>query len=271
MKKILITGFFCFYVIIFSSCQEQNFVSMPGFDFALFKSTPAEELARAIEKEDTSKIKEIIAKDNTVINYQDLRFGTNLLSVAMINQKFISMNYLLAVGADPNIKSKIDGATTLTNFCEFNYLFNNSSDILKLLIRHGADVNTERIWQEKQWNNETKEFHETALQTLCHWGSIDLVKILVDNGARLDSYPINGESSLIYFAINNSKLDILEYLLIEKKVPVPDYVTIDKYTPEKSKVNLRQMIVTRGQHQVKDKQQQQIEDKILSFLQANGK
>lgn len=63
------------------------------------------------------------------------------------------------------------------------------------------------------------------------------MKQLIDNGADLTKFPENGNSSLISQVLLNSSLEILKYLLIDKKLPSPVYgVVHNEGTPNEKKL-----------------------------------
>jgi hypothetical protein len=133
----------------------------------------------------------------------------------------------------------------------------------------GADLNSVQI--EEQGAGVRKTVVKTsALQYLVETGELDCVILLINNGARLDDYPINGEGSLIYRATVNSKPDILRYLLIDKKMPIPDYCVIQaQETSHERKVTLREIMTMRNF--VLDKHQLAVQAEIFSFLKEHGK
>ncbi len=91
---------------------------------------------------------------------------------------------------------------------------------------------------------------------------------LVNNGARLDTYPVTGSGSLLYqAAVCSSELDILKYLLIDKKIETPYYIEIrDEGKPTERKFTLKELVVKRLE--IKDAQQTQIENEILNYLKT---
>ncbi|MGH2646044.1 MAG: hypothetical protein ACRDE8_00690, partial [Ginsengibacter sp.] len=67
----------------------------------------------------------------------------------------------------------------------------------------------------------------------------------------------------------NTQLDILRYLLIDKKLPIPDYCVIrNEGSSKEKKITLRQLIYER--REVKDFHQQKLENEILLFLKDHG-
>jgi len=257
-------------LIIGNMCKCQSNYS-PNFDFALFNATPVRDLAKAVEAEDTIKIYSLVKEKKMNIDLRDVKFGYSLLTLAIHNNKTYSIRKLLSLGADPNLRSPKDNSTPFLIACNYAFRIKDMPGILSLLIRNGADANSEQIKKLSYSSGDTVIYKRTALQFLCISGTIECVKVLVDNGARLDVYPVNGEGSILSEATYNPRLDILRYLLIDKKVPIPDYCVVqEENTPHERKMSLRECIIYERK-QLKDDHQLQIEKEILDFLAANGK
>src|SRR5215471_19460713 len=105
MKRIFLLVFWV--ITMLCSCQGQR---GPGYDFGLFDKTPNEELAKAVEREDTHKIKEILDKKYTDVNLQEPKFGNTLLMLAVGNDKLKSATVLLEGGANVNLRDYEDNA-----------------------------------------------------------------------------------------------------------------------------------------------------------------
>jgi len=250
-------------------CKCQQIYS-PGFDFSLFKNTSVDKLAKAVEEQDTLKIESLIKKGNLNTDYQEPKFGYSLLTLALHNNKEYSAKKLLDLKANPNIKSPRDNSTPFLIACRFALHIENIGYILSLLIEKGADVNSEQVEELQNSAGEKIKHKKTALQYLCDFGNVSCIKLLVEKGAKLNIYPVNGEGSIITEATLNPRLDILRYLLIDKRVPIPDYCVVrEEGTPHERKISLRNLINERKELQ--DADQQQVEQEILKFLDANGK
>lgn len=245
-------------------------VYAPGFDFNNFKNTPVYDLAKAVESDDTVEISKILQNNKENIDFTDQTFGFSLLTLAVINNKNKSIRCLLNFGADPNLKSPIDNSTPFLNACEAYYDLDSGVTILSLLIQYGADVNAVHSQLLDNQVGGTYKFQQTALGYLCSFGTLDAVKILVNNGADLNVYPKDGFESLITRASFNGQLDILKYFLIEKKFPIPDYCVLrHKGEPGEEKVTLTQLLNERMLKM--DEHQLQIKQEILNFLKVHGK
>lgn len=58
----------------------------------------------------------------------------------------------------------------------------------------------------------TDNFLWTALHHACHCGQLDVVKLLVENGAEIDAQAINGGTPLMR-AVESSREAIVSYLI----------------------------------------------------------
>jgi len=90
-------------------------------------------------------------------------------------------------------------------------------DIVKILIKNGADINAA---------SPTKE---TALMYAAMRGNKDVVEILIKNGADINIKDTHGNTALIYAArnITRNNDDIVE-LLIKSGADVPDFNKVQK-------------------------------------------
>lgn len=263
MKKI----FFVFFIV--SKVAAGQFYA-PGFDFALFDNTPGQDLARAVEKQDTQKIFQLVRVEKANINYREAKFDQSLLTLALFNGKYNSVAKLLELGADPNLVSTHENCTPFLSACEYFNHNSNMADILRLLIQYGANVNYVQFEKIKQPSGSEVVLKRTALIYLCNYGTLDCVKLLIENGAKLDIYPKDGEHSIIYEASLNARFDILDYLLIEKKVPIPEYCVIQlPGTKKERKITLREIV--ENWKRLMDNHQKKLQSEILQFLKQNGK
>ncbi len=263
MKKLL----FLFFIST-NMCKCQ--VYAPGYDFKNFKNTPAYDLAKAVEADDTVKISKILQTKKENIDFTDPKFGLSLLTLAVIDNKNKSISSLLNLGADPNLKSPIDNSTPFLNACKYYYDLDSGITILSLLIRYGADVNAVHIQILENPGGGTYKFQQSAVEYLCSFGTLEAVKVLVDNGADLNAYPKNGEHSLAFSASINKELNILRYFLIDKNIPIPDYFAIrNAGQSDEEKTTITQVLNRRAF--LMDEEQLKIRQEILDFVKAKGK
>ncbi len=71
---------------------------LTGRDYRLFQNTPAWELAKAVEDENTKKIDKIVSENPEIINYQESKYGNTLLMLTIMNQQLKPFKALLKEG-----------------------------------------------------------------------------------------------------------------------------------------------------------------------------
>jgi ankyrin repeat protein len=256
----------------FNGCKSQgSTIYGPGFNFALFRHTPVRELAAAVEADDTARIRAAIAVAKGDIVYQETKFGNSLLTLAVVDNKPRATKMLLEFGANPNLHSPHDNPTPFLAACRyFDYNLKNWKEnwrqVLALLIDYGADVNDSQTMIQHN-GPYAYALTKTALAYVVTFGTVEIVKLLLDKGARLDIYPKNGPGSILFLSAHNP--DVLRYLLIEKGVPIPDYPVIrEEGTVNEKKLSLKELLVenTIGENSLRREQY----NEILAFLDRHG-
>lgn len=227
MKKAL----FILVCILIYSCNNREKVvdksELLGNDYRLFQNTPAWELAKAVEDEDESKINEILAKNKELNNYQEQKFGSNLLFLTIRNQQYKSFKILLENKPNLGIRNSYDGSSAIIEACEYK-----AYDIkfVELLIKNGANVNDVQVDIEKE--GKTK----TPLMVAAKTGKMDLVKLLIENGAEINYYNKYAQSALSECIMVN-KYDIAFFLLQKNaEYRKPIFFRIDYSAPPNSKI-----------------------------------
>jgi len=263
-------NFLLLFLFAFELSQCQKFKYQPGYDFELFKNTPAYYLAKAVEAEDTAAISRFIARDSIPVNYQEAKFGNTLLFLAVINNKNLAARRLLDLGADPNFRSP-DNSSPFLAACLNDHELKRPAETLLMLIKYGADVNAVQYDTTYDQFGKRKKFRATALELLCDYGRLESVRVLVENGASLTKYGDN-EDAILSTAVLSSNLDIVKYLMIEKKAPIPDYVvTRQPGNTHEKKMTITDLYNTHD-HEYKDApEQQKLKEEILSYLREVGK
>ena len=266
MNVLKYVEFSLLFAFNLAACQTDY---APGFNFELFKNTPAIRLARAVEKDDTAAITKVMAETSISVDYEESKFGHTLLLLAVINNKELAVDKLLDMGADPN-KRAFDDSSPLISACAHESNLKNPRKLLLLLIKYGADVNAVQVDTTYDQFGKRKNTRMTPLRALCVGGSLESVKVLVENGANLNAYEKN-EHAILSTAVLSGKLDIVKYLMIDKKAPIPGYVIIrqpgtkgerkmtitdllneDEYKENSSKENLKQEILAYLKEQGKE-------------------
>jgi hypothetical protein len=210
MKKL----FVCLVIFLFIGCNNRETIvdkkKLIGYDYRLFQNTPAWELAKAVEDEDTIKIKEEVLKNKINVNFREPIFGNTLLILSVGNNNFESVKILLELGADPNLGDLYRGSCGTIAAAH-----NNDPKYLALLLKHKGNPNA----IENMPFKEGDDVRETALLAsinLLDPNSLKKVKLLVEAGADIN---YSNEGPEVYTklpladAITARKMDIVLYLL----------------------------------------------------------
>ena len=204
--------------LTFNTGCSQNFG--PGYSFDLFKNTPNWHLAQAVEKEDSNRIKRIIKGEAIDINFQEPKFGSTLLKLAVGTDKLISTKILLEEGANLNIRD-YENYTPILEATKFIDLKKNSLEILKLLIKYGANVNDTLIQMK---GSDTTYFYMPLMGAV---ENLDCAKLLLENGANM--YVKHKSFYSIWYVMLTNDLNetifFAQYLIRDKKMKIPNPIT----------------------------------------------
>lgn len=195
MSKIL------FLMLIFLSCSSPK--NLKGNDYRLFKGTVVEDLAMALKSDDISLVDKLLKSYVNKIDFQEARFGSTLLMVAIRNNQYEMCKRLLENGANPNIHDFMDGSSAIIEACASNI----DDKILELLLSKGANPNDLEIGPRSEGSTR----RDTPLIVACE-SSIKKVELLVKSGANVNFINEFNVSALrsAYF---QDKLKITLYLL----------------------------------------------------------
>jgi len=219
-KSLLIVGLFC-YLFNMSSCQDY----LPGFDFELFKNTPAYALAKAVERDDTANILKLALVNKINIDYQEQKFGNTLLMLSIVNKKNNSFKTLLKLGANPNLKNNYSNNTAFLVACDFCDMLPNNIEVLSELIHYGAVVNSIQVSDRVKKDGTVIHYSSTPLIEVTSNNCNKAVRLLVENGADINKVLRDGYGAITY-ALLVDNLEAAKYFLIEKKANIPEYCLI---------------------------------------------
>jgi ankyrin repeat protein len=259
--------------IILATCLISCNNYLPGFDFENFKGTKAYELAIAVEKENTKKIEAIIEGNKNLIDYTEPKFGHTLLMLSVANNLQKSVKKLLELGADPNKKSEIINdkisETTTAVFVASNKIYTRdcNTDILELLVQNGGEINDKIDVKYLNSNYITKE---TPLMIAAKSNCIDLVKKIVELGADINNYDYSYGKGPLSNSIIHDNLNILEYLVIEKKALIPKYVFVRPAHNNTPKEELTMIEFLEEQNYTKDSENYRYRERIINYLINSG-
>jgi len=210
MRKLAIL-FFAFHFFGCSNAQKKEEVKESNLmekkvtylsnDIRLFEGSKAWELANAVNKEDTNRIKELHKLDNALINYQETQNGQTILCWAVGMNYFNSSKTLLELGANPNLQDD----SGISAFIQAA-MKDDTEKYVTLLLKYGGDVNA--IAKPKDGKNQ--HFRTPLITAAC--SNIQSVKILVEKGADIN-YTNEFEQSALRSACDLKQIYIVKYLI----------------------------------------------------------
>lgn len=188
---ILQLVFACLLFSCSNMCREKivDKSGLTGSDYRLFQNTPAWELAKAVEDENTEQIDKIVSENPELINYQESKYGETLLMLTIMNQQLKSFKALLKNGTDVNIHDTFDGTSPLIMACSSEFY---NITFAKTLIEYGADVNDVETGERRKENGT----RFTPLIAASRTGRLDLVRFLASKGADVNYQNEFGQSAL---------------------------------------------------------------------------
>jgi ankyrin repeat protein len=179
-----------------------------------FKNTKAYELAKAVEKHDMREIERLVKNDYSLIDVANPVDGSNVLSLSINLEKFFSFERLLHLGANPNYINPLTKRSILIDAIK---PFDSQSDwrrenkYAEQLLKYGADPN---YVLENSFTNEYGHYiHATSPLIKASEFDLEIVKILIKNGA--DPNMKIGEKQVTAFssAVKNGKFDIINFYI----------------------------------------------------------
>jgi len=204
--------YFLIISIFFCSCYNREKIvdkkDLLGTDFRLFQGTSVWELAKAVEDQDTFKIKNLVLESKLPIDIQDEVFGNSLLMLSVTNSLYLSTKTLLELGANPNLHDNCTGSTAVIDASNIDVY--KDGRFLKLILKYGGDPNS----------TEDKPIKDSLSSRECSFAlleaakeNINLVKLLVEAGANVSQVDKFQQQTALGSAIVQDKFDIALYLL----------------------------------------------------------
>lgn len=206
-------------VMFLQSCNSQVATM---YSFSYFEGTPVRELARAVEREDTTLIKRLAIDKRIDINYKEKKYdGNTLLITAVSNGKLRSVRALLELGADINYVNN-SGKAAIHSACNFPSREAKSLEILKLLLDFSANPN------HIQYGTGVNKGYVTTPLTLATYDSA-CANLLLKRGADLyfkaNNIFIVWDEALLSSA--GDGIFFLNDIIIKKKAKVPKVISYD--------------------------------------------
>lgn len=182
MKRIVILFLLLLVVVSCNKIDRDKKIDknkLLAADYRLFQDTPAWSLAKAVWDNDVAKIDEEIKKNPPILNYQERKYGNTLLHLSVYNGNYKGFKELLKLGANPNISDSMQCSSPLIVACES---FDDKTKYVEELIKYKADVN----YVECNSGKNKQKMYRTPLIAASVRGHLDIVKLLVENGAKVN-------------------------------------------------------------------------------------
>jgi cytohesin len=141
--------------------------------------------------------------------------GNNPLCNAAFNGKFESVKWLIEHGANPNFSFKETGENALHyTICKSSEI-DERTEIVRLLIKAGTDVNKKTIKGAPSLCFMRDAFlkAETPLHRAAAYGNESIIKLLLDAGANPAEKDANGDSPISWGSWHLRNSDVLRLLL----------------------------------------------------------
>lgn len=253
MKKTLLIDLFW---IVLISCNTQL---GPGYNFNLFDKTPNKDLANAVEREDVLKIKQLLNNGEINIDLQEPAFGNTILMLAIGNSKLKATKTLLEAGANVNIRDYNTNAP-INEAAKLILHEKNAYQILELLIKFGADVNSVKQGRGSESIHSSVPLSSVVQDFRC-------AKLLLDNGAD-PNFKVNNAYPVWLNLVSNFEKDniyVVRYIIVEKKIAVPPVIL---YGPNGKQLSIYDFI--NDDDFPKDSKKQKARKDVLEYLKANS-
>jgi len=174
-----------------------------GADIHAETDEGAQPLALAVGRNSYDAAQYLISK-GAEVNHKEMNGFTALHNAAGRGNAAVA-RLLIENGANVNAAAN-DGLVPLT----YAAWADNAGEMGRLLILHGADVNPDPCKENKECACGPN--FRTPLHAACSAGKLDLIEMLVDNGARINLYDNNGLTPL-HWAVKSGQAEAVSYLL----------------------------------------------------------
>ncbi len=205
-------------MLTISGCNQfSSSENMDKTNIRIFNQTPAWGLVKAIEKDDSKMIEDILHKNPNLLNYQEPVYGISPIQRAIGRRKYAAAKTLIKFGADLNLQSKIGDAPIFDAIAYgWDDRYSISDDrMLQILLESGANPNI--IYNYKANNGEDVnaiEYGTTPLMyAIVYSSGYNLVKKLVEYGAKVNAKTPLGTTAAIE-SLRSGDIQSAYYLIV---------------------------------------------------------
>ena len=196
--KLILSFILCISIISCSSGNNEYYFT----NIRVFENTKVWDLAKAVDRNDTVKIKEILKKHPDWVDIPEPRWDNSLLQWAVYNNHFASSKILTESRADVNRKAKDEGSSAFIMGCGKS----TTSDYVRLFLKYGGKVN--------DYAPNTENLDKSPILSASRY-RLESVKLLVEAGANVnfeDTLTKPPTTSLTEACLYN-EIEIIKYLL----------------------------------------------------------
>jgi ankyrin repeat protein len=147
---------------------------------------------QAVEKSDLTTVKELVAKNSTVIDSRDISDGHSALHTAIKRRDSGWLRYLLSLGTNPNLADK-KGVTPIMLASQIGFV-----EGIEMLAQRGAKIDA------------SNDAGETPLILAVHKRDIPMLRVLLAAGADPDRSDNSGRTARDYAKLDGAASATLE-------------------------------------------------------------
>ena len=224
MKNIKL---FLLSIFLLISCKYVK----PAFRFSNFYGTPAENIAKAIDRNDIKVIRDEVLDKHVNVDFKDKKYEVSLLVLAIANDRKEAFDELLKLGANPNIEnsycvSPLVSAIRNNHNCNLYYV--------RRLLVYGANIQPELFKKCNRFTqdpiNETILHYSDENKIKCGSEILNILTTRLDDPDLLYQYnnPEEFDQNIVYNCLSTIRnLSALKYLIVDLKYKVPKEIFID--------------------------------------------
>jgi ankyrin repeat protein len=260
------------FACLASSCQQRE---LPGWKIEYFDNSPVAALARAVFDDNGKTIDEMLSDKSIDVDYPEPVNGNTLLMYAIVYNKRNAIKALLDHRANPNKSDKMSRSSAMSIAVENTGVSGLSercdTTVIDMLIEHGGNVNYKQKFQDEADSAFIDQSERYLLDLAAEQGCTNVVKLLVERGANINARLGQIGNTAIFAAASQDNLEIVKYLVIEKKANVPDVFftrPASGNVPEE-KLTLSEFLLEANYE--KGSHEEKLRSEILQYLTANGK